>query len=193
MISHIHSVVSDLFIYPSLYILAKIYPFTALPCISQYAAVSHSELSILLSCTSPHTYIHKYMRVPFIYLPIAPPIKYASPFLYMNSCARREGISFPFRHLWDWQVCTLYTTAMSIVKLLYASYRPQSKQSAKLFFSPVVGIGTPLTPHPRASVPPLPPFLGGGAHSLAREGLRESQCRRKTYTVILFINMYFVI
>ncbi len=41
--------------------------------------------------------------------------------------------------------------------------------------------------------PPIPPFLGGGAHSLAREGLEESQCRRGTYTVVLFINMYFVI
>jgi hypothetical protein len=29
-----------------------------------------------------------------------------------------------------------------------------------------------------ASVPPPPPVLGGGAHSLAREGLRESQFRR---------------
>ena len=46
-----------------------------------------------------------------------------------------------------------------------------------LSFSPVVGIGTPPTPHPQASVPPLP-VLGGGAHSLAREGLGESQFRR---------------
>ncbi len=36
-----------------------------------------------------------------------------------------------------------------------------------LSFSPVVGIGTPPTPHP-----------GGGAHSLAREGVGESQFRR---------------
>jgi hypothetical protein len=45
-----------------------------------------------------------------------------------------------------------------------------------LSFSPVVGIGTPPTPHPQASVPP--PVLGGGAHSLAREGLGVSQFRR---------------
>jgi hypothetical protein len=32
-------------------------------------------------------------------------------------------------------------------------------------------------PSPQASVPP-PPVLGGGAHSLAREGLGESQFRR---------------
>jgi hypothetical protein len=53
---------------------------------------------------------------------------------------------------------------------------PQSRQSAKPF-SPVVGIGNPLTPHPQASVPP-PRVLGGVAHSLAREGLGESQFRR---------------
>jgi hypothetical protein len=46
-----------------------------------------------------------------------------------------------------------------------------------LSFSQVVGIGAPPTPHPQASVP-LPPVLGGGARSLAREGLRESQFRR---------------
>ncbi len=35
------------------------------------------------------------------------------------------------------------------------------------------------TPHPQASVPPPPQFWGGGgAHSLAREGLGESQFRR---------------
>jgi hypothetical protein len=45
------------------------------------------------------------------------------------------------------------------------------------FFS-VVGMGTLPTPHPQASVPPPPPVLGGGAHSLAREGLGESQFRR---------------
>jgi hypothetical protein len=41
-----------------------------------------------------------------------------------------------------------------------------------LSFSLVVGIGTPPTPHP----PPLVP--GVGAHSLAREGVGESQFRR---------------
>ncbi len=46
------------------------------------------------------------------------------------------------------------------------------------FFSIVVGIGTSPTPHPQASVPPLPPVLGGGAHSLAREGLGEFQFRQ---------------
>jgi hypothetical protein len=39
-----------------------------------------------------------------------------------------------------------------------------------LNFSPVVGIGTPPTPHPQASVPPPLFGSGGGAHSLAREG-----------------------
>jgi hypothetical protein len=46
-----------------------------------------------------------------------------------------------------------------------------------LSFSPVVGIGTSPTPHPQASVPP-PLLPGGGAHSLAREGVEESQFRR---------------
>jgi hypothetical protein len=39
-----------------------------------------------------------------------------------------------------------------------------------LSFSPVVGIGTPPTPHPLA---PPPLVSGGGAHSLAREGVGE--------------------
>jgi hypothetical protein len=46
-------------------------------------------------------------------------------------------------------------------------------------FSPVVGIGTPPIPHPAGEcVLPPPPVLGGGAHSLAREGFGESQFRR---------------
>ncbi len=52
---------------------------------------------------------------------------------------------------------------------------PQSRQSAKLYLqSSELGL-----PHPQASVPsPTPPsVLGGGAHSLAREGLGESQFR----------------
>ncbi len=47
-----------------------------------------------------------------------------------------------------------------------------------LSFSPVVGIETTLAPHPQASLPPPPFGSGGGAHSLAREGLGESQFRR---------------
>jgi hypothetical protein len=47
-----------------------------------------------------------------------------------------------------------------------------------LSFSPVVGIGTPPTPHPHASVPPPPLVPGGGVHSLAIEGVGESQFRR---------------
>jgi hypothetical protein len=46
-----------------------------------------------------------------------------------------------------------------------------------LSFSPVVGIRTPPTPHPQASGQ-APLVLGGGAHSLAREGVGESQLRR---------------
>jgi hypothetical protein len=52
----------------------------------------------------------------------------------------------------------------------------QSRQSAKLFVqSSELGL-----PNPQARVPPPPhpPVLGGGAHSLARDGLGESQLRR---------------
>ncbi len=54
-------------------------------------------------------------------------------------------------------------------------------------------LGLPPTPHPQASVPTPPPFLGGGEHSLARKGLGESQFRRGAYTVVLFICTYFVL
>jgi hypothetical protein len=41
--------------------------------------------------------------------------------------------------------------------------------------------------------PPPPPVLGGGAHSLAREGWRESpNYDEGTYIVVLFIFTYFV-
>ncbi len=53
---------------------------------------------------------------------------------------------------------------------------PQSRQSAKLFLqSSESGLPQPLT---RRRVCPPSPVLGGGAHSLAREGLGESQFRR---------------
>ncbi len=48
--------------------------------------------------------------------------------------------------------------------------RTQSRQNAKLFSSRLNWIETPPTPHPQASVPSPPLVLGGGAHSLAREG-----------------------
>jgi hypothetical protein len=57
-----------------------------------------------------------------------------------------------------------------------ATIRAQSRQSAKLFLqSSELGLPRPL---PRRRVCPLPPVLGGGAYSLAREGLGESQLRR---------------
>jgi hypothetical protein len=52
----------------------------------------------------------------------------------------------------------------------------QSRQSAKLFLkSSELGLPQPLT---RRLVWPPPPVLGGGAHSLAREGLGKSQIQR---------------
>jgi hypothetical protein len=56
-----------------------------------------------------------------------------------------------------------------------------------LSFSPVVGIGTPPTPHPQASMPLPPLVLEGGAHSLAIEGWESPDSDEGTYTVVLFI------
>ncbi len=66
----------------------------------------------------------------------------------------------------------------------------QSRQSARLFLkSSEMGLPQPLT-HRRV----CPPGSGGGAYSLAREGLGESQFRRGDllYTVVLFIYTYLV-
>ncbi len=59
------------------------------------------------------------------------------------------------------------------------NFRPQSRQSAKLFSSRRNWDSPNPTPHPQASVH-LPPSLvpGGGAHSQAREGVGEFQFRR---------------
>ncbi len=68
---------------------------------------------------------------------------------------------------------------------LGGTFKPQSIQSAKLFLqSSELGFPHPLT---RSRVCPSPPLVpGGGAHSLAGEGVGESQFRRGTYTVVLF-------
>ncbi len=63
-----------------------------------------------------------------------------------------------------------------------------------LSFSPVVGFGTPPTPNPQASVPPPPLVLGGGAHSLAKEGARgwkspnsdDGRCTVLWYSIHLY-------
>jgi hypothetical protein len=49
-------------------------------------------------------------------------------------------------------------------------------------------------PSPAGECAPPPPVLAGGAHSLAREGLGESHPKSDegTYTMVLFIYMYFV-
>jgi hypothetical protein len=62
------------------------------------------------------------------------------------------------------------------------------------FFSSPRNLGLPQPLTCRRVCPP-PPVLGRGTHSLAREGLGESQFRRGNiqYTVVLFIYMYFVI
>ncbi len=63
-----------------------------------------------------------------------------------------------------------------------------------LSFSPVVGIGTPPTPQPQASVPPPLWFRGGGTLAGERGGGRvpKKNSEEGTYTVVLFIYMYFV-
>ncbi len=60
-------------------------------------------------------------------------------------------------------------------------------------FSPVVGIGTPPTPHPQASMPP--PLVSGGRGTLAGErggGRVPIPTRGHTRGTVLFIYMYFV-
>ncbi len=68
----------------------------------------------------------------------------------------------------------------------------QSRQNAKLFLKSLeLGLPKPLT---LRRVTPPRSVLGGGAHSMAREGLGESQFRQGDilYTVVLFIDTYFV-
>ncbi len=56
---------------------------------------------------------------------------------------------------------------------------PQGRQSAKPFLqSSELGLSQPLTSRRVCTPPPPPLILGGEAHSLAREGLGESQSRR---------------
>ncbi len=62
-----------------------------------------------------------------------------------------------------------------------------------LSFSPVVGIGTPPTPHPQASVPPPLLWFRGEGHTRWRErGWESPNSDEGTYTVVLFIYMCFV-
>ncbi len=59
-----------------------------------------------------------------------------------------------------------------------------------LSFSPVVRIGTPPTPHRRVCPPPL--GSGGGAHSLSREGVGESNSVVGTY-IYVFCDFVFIL
>jgi hypothetical protein len=54
-------------------------------------------------------------------------------------------------------------------------------------FFPVVGIGTPPTPHPQASVPPPPRFWGEGHTRWREKGWESPSSDEGTYTVVLFI------
>ncbi len=74
----------------------------------------------------------------------------------------------------------------------YSYYTLTHRVGRELSFSLVVGIGTLPTPHPQASLPPPPPVLGGGAHSLARERLGESQFRLGGHT-LWYSYTYFVL
>jgi hypothetical protein len=65
-------------------------------------------------------------------------------------------------------------------------FYPQGRQSAKLFLqSSVLGL-----PHPSIAGKCAVCSGGGGAHSLAGEGVGESQFRRGTYTVVLYLRVY---
>jgi hypothetical protein len=76
-----------------------------------------------------------------------------------------------------WRMTLLAGYPVLMASSLLEGYR--HRLGRVLSFSQVVGIGTPPTSHPQASVPPPPPSVrGGGAHSQAREGFGESQFRR---------------
>ncbi len=67
---------------------------------------------------------------------------------------------------------------------------PHSRQSVS--FSPVVGIGTPPTPHPQARMPPPLWFRGVGHTRWLERGWESLNSDEGTYTVVLFKYMYFV-
>ncbi len=74
--------------------------------------------------------------------------------------------------------------------LLVVTTQPQIKQSAKLYSSH--RNWDSLTPHPQASVSPT--FGSGGGGTLAGERRGESlSSDEETYTVVLFVYMYFVV
>jgi hypothetical protein len=69
-----------------------------------------------------------------------------------------------------------YHVAHYITTIQYCS--SQSRQSAKLFLQSLeLGLSQPLT-RTRVCPPPHPLVPGGGAHSLAREGVGETQFQR---------------
>jgi hypothetical protein len=66
--------------------------------------------------------------------------------------------------------------------------KPQSRQSAKLFLQlSELGLPQPLTCR---RVCPSPPVLGGGAHSLAIEGLGEFQFWRRGHSEHFWYSLY---
>jgi hypothetical protein len=83
-------------------------------------------------------------------------------FFLLNFLYRKENLDLVFK----WYSIRLVPLTLDLGMMSYAI---EHRVGRGLSFSPVVGIGTPPTPHPQASVPP-PPFGSEGAHSLAREG-----------------------
>jgi hypothetical protein len=76
-------------------------------------------------------------------------------------------------------------------RIMYFSYRVTEQQSAKLFSSRR-NLDSP-NPSPAGENAPPPLVPGGGAHSLAREGVGESQFRRgDIHCIVLCKYMYFV-
>jgi hypothetical protein len=89
------------------------------------------------------------------------------------------------------------TYSIWILHSLFSSKSSQTShptEEAECYaFSPVVGIGTPPTPHPQAIVPPPPPRFWGEGHTRWREkGLESPNSDDGTYTVVLFIYTNFV-
>ncbi len=109
-------------------------------------------------------------------------ILFYSILFYISGGERGQGDSWPL-HLFSHNqpglspgFRDLELTSQSHV-FSFSAFQPQSRQSAKLFLQSSES-GPPPTPNPQVSVtPPPPPGSGGGAHSLAREGVGESQLR----------------
>ncbi len=90
--------------------------------------------------------------------------------------------------------CLFIGICLSIVGAILKYYWRvlNTEQAECQAFSPVVGIGTPPTSHPQARA--CPPWFRGEGHTRWRErGWESPNSDEGTYTVVLFIYMYFLV